>query len=67
MSDFRNPDGKTYNGVKLLSAATGIPEDEMKWMADRIKELLGQGVPRAEALRMVREESVRQPWKKAKT
>ena len=59
---FRNPDGKTYNGVAAMVAVTGIPPDEMAWMAKRIQALVKAGTPRGQISRMVKEEAKARPW-----
>lgn len=60
--DFKNPDGKTYNGIKMLQALTGLPEGEIKWMAERIGQLIRQKIPKNEALIIVKEEAKSKPW-----
>lgn len=34
---FKNPDGNTYNGLKLLAQLSGLSEDEVQKAWDRVK------------------------------
>lgn len=34
---YKNPDGKTYNGLKMLAAITGLSEDEVRESWERVK------------------------------
>lgn len=58
-------DGKP-NNMALLSAITKIPEEELRWIANRLQQLMAEGVNRADAGRMVREECRTKPWLKDK-
>lgn len=59
---FKNPDGKTYNGIAAMSAVSGIPQAELAWMAKRIKELTVAGMPRAEISATIKAEAKAKPW-----
>lgn len=59
--DLRGP----YDGSMLLSQVTGVPLDEVRWMARRMIELFKQGVSREECKRIVREEAEGRPWEVA--
>lgn len=64
LGNFRNANG-TYNGVKALSALTGLSEAEVKWTDQRIKELVVDlKIPRAQAVAQVRREAESKPWVK---
>lgn len=56
-----NPDG-TFNGVKAMSAISGLDQREIQWMFDRMKELVAAGVVAEERKRIVREEGASKPW-----
>lgn len=62
---FKNPDGKTYNGIAAMSTVAGIPQEELAWMARRIKELTVAGIPRADISAMVKAEAKEKPWEVA--
>lgn len=61
---FKNPDGKTYNGVAAMSAFSGIPQAELAWMAKRIQALVKAGTPRAEISALIKAEAKGKPWEK---
>lgn len=47
----------------LLSELSGLSVAEVQWTADRIKQLMVvEKQPKAEALRIVREEARSRPW-----
>jgi len=56
-----NPDG-TFNGAKALSAISGLDQREVKWMFNRMKELVAAGIPDVERRRIVSEEGAKKPW-----
>ena len=56
-----NPDG-TFNGVKAMSAISGLDQREIQWMFDRMKELVAADVVPDERKRIVREEGASKPW-----
>jgi hypothetical protein len=35
---FKNPDGKTYNGVAFMAALTGLPEEEIRAEWEKVKK-----------------------------
>ncbi len=57
----QNPDG-TWNGVKAMSAISGLDPREIKWMFDRMKQLKASGADAAEMKRVVHEEGASKPW-----
>lgn len=60
---YRNPDGKTFNGVALLAELSGLSQAEIAWTAARLKELMTvQRVDREVAKRMVKLEATLKPW-----
>jgi hypothetical protein len=60
---YKNIDGKTYNGVAMMSELTGISQEEIAWTATRIKQLIHQeGKTKDEAVAIVREEGKSKPW-----
>lgn len=64
MEKHRNADG-TYNGVAVMAEMTGLGEIEVRWVFQRIKQLIRvEGKTRAEAVAMVKAESVDRPWEK---
>ena len=62
---FKNPDGKTYNGVAAMSAFSGIPQAELAWMAKRIQALVKVGMPRAEISTVIKAEAKSKPWEQS--
>jgi len=64
MERFRNPNGN-YDGAAFFAELTGIPKEEILWMAKRTKELLASGVGRHEAVRRVKLEAAQKPWESA--
>lgn len=59
----RNPDGKTYNGVALLSELSGLTQAEIAWTANRLKHLIQvEKKSKAEAKEIVKRESRSFPW-----
>ncbi len=63
MKQFLNPDGKTYDGVRLMAAATGLSAAEIKWSFDRIKQLMHvEGKSKTEAVAILKTESAAKPW-----
>lgn len=62
MDEFKNPNG-TYNGIRMLAALSGLEEREIKWCADRLKQLLVvEGKPQDEAKAIVKREAATKPW-----
>lgn len=64
---YKNPDGETYNRVKLLHDLSGglISEKEIFWMSQRMFQLMNvEGKSKEETLSIVREESKNKPWEK---
>ncbi len=60
---FRNPDGKTFNGVKMFAELTGVSEAEIQWTFDRLKQLqVVEGKSKEDAKRIVTEEARLKPW-----
>lgn len=60
---YRNPDGKTFNGVALLADLSGLSREEIAWTAARLKQLMVfEGKPKAEALATVATEARSRPW-----
>ncbi len=62
---FKNQDGKTYNGIAAMSAFSGIPQAELAWMAKRIQELTKAGATKAEISAAVKAEAKSKPWEAA--
>ncbi|NID14394.1 hypothetical protein [Luteibacter yeojuensis] len=58
---WKNENG-TYNGAAMFAELTGIPQEEIVWSANRMKELKAQGVPRDQWSRIVGEEAKLKPW-----
>lgn len=65
LEQFRNEDGKTYNGVAAMSAFSGIPKAELAWIAKRIQALVKDGVPRGEISAVIKAEAKGKPWETA--
>lgn len=62
LGNFRNQNG-TYNGIKALSALTGLSEAEVEWTNRRVKELvIVQKMPRSEAVAQIKREAAEKPW-----
>jgi len=62
---FRNPDGKTFNGVKLMAWLSGLSESEIRWTADRLRYLIHvEHKSKDEAKRIVKDEAKIKPWEK---
>jgi hypothetical protein len=60
---YKNSDGKTYNGVAMMSELTGLSQEEIAWIASRIQQLIHQeGKTKDEAAAIVKEESKSKPW-----
>lgn len=57
----QNSDG-SWNGVRAMSALSGLDQREIKWMFDRMKQLKTAGVDADEMKRIVREEGASKPW-----
>ena len=64
MSKYLNPDGRTYDGTRIMSDLTGgvISPAEVKWTFGRLKELMQAGMSKERAVATVREESKARPW-----
>lgn len=63
-SDHRNANG-TYNGVTIFAEITGLPEAEILWMFNRLKELMASGVNKTDAKAIVADEGQRKPWEQS--
>jgi len=64
LDEFKNADG-TYNGVAFLAALSGLSEVEIKWTADRLKQLMHvEKKSKEEATGIVKEEAKTKPWEK---
>jgi uncharacterized protein YoaH (UPF0181 family) len=66
MSGYRNPDGKTYDGVRLMSDLTGgvISQAETRWTFERLKQLMvSEGKSKEEATAIVAAEARSRPWR----
>lgn len=60
---YKNPDGKTYNGVALLADISGLSQAEIRWTADRLKHLMHvEKRSKDEAKEIVRREAAGKPW-----
>jgi hypothetical protein len=60
---YKNSDGKSYNGVAMMSELTGLSQEEIAWTANRIKQLIHQeGKTKFEAVAIVKEEGKSKPW-----
>jgi hypothetical protein len=58
----RNADG-TFDGVGLLAGLSGLDRAEVKWMFERMVQLLRvEGKSRAEAKAIIAEEAKARPW-----
>lgn len=67
LEEFRNPDGKTYNGVAMLACLSGLSEAEVAWTAARVRRLMiDDGLSRGEALERVKAEAKSRPWETKK-
>lgn len=64
MNDCQNPDG-TYNGVKFFAQVTGLAEEEILWMWNRLRQLRNEGIARKEAMKIIAEETKGKPWLKS--
>ncbi len=61
--DFLNPDGKTYNGLRMLSVISGLSEDEIRWSEKRLRKLIVvQGMKKDAAIKIVTQEGKSKPW-----
>lgn len=61
MEDFKNPDG-TYNGTKFFATMTGLEEQEITYMFERMKQLKVLNYSTEEAKKIIREELKTKPW-----
>lgn len=62
---YLNADGKTYNGVALLSDLSGLSRAEVTWTFERLRYYLReQGLPKDIAKRLVAQECKSRPWEK---
>lgn len=60
---YRNADGKTFNGIAMMADLTGLSQAEVRWTADRLKQLmLVEGKSKDEALAIVKAEAADRPW-----
>ena len=60
---YRNADGKTFNGVAMMADLTGLPQAEIRWTAERLKQLMhSEGKSKDEALAIVKAEAAARPW-----
>ena len=60
---YKNPDGKTYNGVAFFADLLKIPPEEVAWMAERTRQLKSEGVATArEISQRIRVEARSRPW-----
>lgn len=64
LDQFKNKDGKTYNGIAAMSAFSGIPQAELAWMAKRIQALTKEGVSKTEISATIKAEAKAKPWEK---
>ena len=62
MESYRNAAG-TYDGEALMADLTGLSKEELKWTADRLRQLMtNEGRSKDEAVAIVREEAKSRPW-----
>lgn len=62
MDQWKNPNG-TYNGAQMLADVSGLSIAEIRWTADRFKQLLHvEKRSKAEAKAIVKAESATKPW-----
>ncbi len=53
---YKNKDG-TYNGISMLTELSGLSRSELKWTADRLKQLMTvEGKSKEVALNILKEE-----------
>ena len=63
---YQNADGRTYNGVRMMSDISGLSQAEIRWTFDRLKQLMtAEGRPKAEAIEIVKDEARSRPWEVA--
>lgn len=63
VEDFKNPDGKTYDGAGFLAALSGLDKAEIMWMADRLKHLMHvEKLSKEAAKEIVSKEGKTKPW-----
>jgi hypothetical protein len=60
--DFKNPDGETYNGLKLVAAMSGLSDAEIMWTLSRLKELRANGTPRHLQNDIIKTEAISKLW-----
>lgn len=61
--DYQNEDG-TFDGTRAFADFSGIPLEEVRWTAARMRELIvTEGMPKDEAIVRVREERKSSPWR----
>lgn len=61
MNEYKNPNG-TYNGAKFFSTMTGLEEQEIVYMFERMKQLKALNYSTEEAKEIIREELKTKPW-----
>jgi hypothetical protein len=59
----KNPDG-SFDGIRMLSALSGLDQREVKWTFNRMKELSAAGHGDDERKRIVKDEAISMPWLK---
>lgn len=60
---WKNPGRDTFNGIKMLAELSGLSEAEVRWTADRLKQMMHvEGRSKDEAKRIVAEEAAGRPW-----
>jgi hypothetical protein len=62
IDDCLNPDGKTYNGVKIMAKLSGLSEAEIWWTWCRAKELKEMGMDKEQILSVLKAEGRNNPW-----
>lgn len=61
---MRNPDG-SWDGAAAMAELAKIDPAEIRWTHQRLKEIKRLRIPDQEAVRIVKNESRYQPWKRS--
>ena len=61
LAHCRKPDGR-WDGAATMATITGLSREEVVWTWERLSLLLGSGMEKTEAMRLVKEQAKEKPW-----